>query len=303
MNIKALGTSLFVLAILLLTGGCRTVFQDFTPDQIAENPSGLYTFSFSSDIPTGNRIDGSERAEITINGSTYEMARTSDEKLAFSYDYRMPAGTNEARYYYTLYWDYRAGTGVKSAVRYSTQETGKVYTARLINRYSIQMVNDRGPAGSRIPIVGSGFSSQDVVIVGGVEAATTIHSGNSIEFSVPAVPAGRAYNVVVRTGGGDIQVGNFRVDEASLSVQPESLFIASGDTDFLIIETDNPAPMGGLYVDAQTDIPESVIMPEIIIPEGARSVNVNVTGGSAGNGVIILTVPGFAPVEIPVTVN
>jgi hypothetical protein len=302
MKNKAIRNSLFLIGALVLLGGCNTVFQDFTPERIPENPSGLYTFSFSAEIPKGNRIAGSERAEITINNQTYPMVRSSTDSLTFTYDYKMPPGIKEARYYYTVYWDYNSARGVKTAVRYSTQEEEKVFQARLINRYPIQLVNDRGPAGSRIPIVGNGFSSQDVVVVGGVEAATTIHSSNSLEFTVPALPAGRAYRIVVQTGGGDLQAGNFRIDEASFRVQPQSLELASGDTDFLIVETDNPAPLGGLYVDAQTDIPDSVIMPEIIIPEGARSVNVNVTGGSAGSGVLVLTVPGFAPVEIPVNV-
>ena len=303
MNSKALGTFLSLLAILLLIGGCGTAFQNFTPDQIPENPSGIYTFSFSSDLRKANRIDGTERAEITINGETYEMRRSPTDDLSFYYEYKMPPGIQEARYYYTLRWDYDSGSGVKTAVRYSTNQTEKVYTARLINRYSIQLVNDRGPAGSLIPIVGSGFSSQDIVVVGGVEASTTIHSPNSIEFSVPALPSGRAYNVVVRTGAGDINAGNFRVDEASLSVQPQALYLSSGDTDFLIIEIDNPAPMGGLFIDAQTDIPDSLIMPEVVVPEGARSVNVNVTAADPGTGVLVLTVPGFAPIEVPVTVN
>jgi hypothetical protein len=302
MKIKAIRNSLFLMATLLLLGGCNTVFQDFTPERIPENPSGIYTFSFSAEVPKGNRIAGTERAEITINNETFPMERSATDDLSFSYDYKMPPGIKEARYYYTLTWDYNAATGVKTASRYSTQEDERVYHARLINRYPIQLVNDRGPAGSRIPIVGSGFSSQDVVVVGGVQAATTIHSSNSIEFTVPALPAGRAYRIVVQTGGGDLPAGNFRVDEASMSVQPEFIELKSGETDFVIIETDNPAPLGGLYVDAQTDIPDSIIMPEIVVPEGARSVNVNITGGETGSGVLVLTVPGFAPVEIPVTV-
>ena len=39
---------------------------------------------------------------------------------------------------------------------------------------------------------------------------------------------------------------------------------------------DNPAPMGGLYINVTTDIPSSVIMPEVIIPETARTVNIAV---------------------------
>jgi hypothetical protein len=302
MKIKAIRNSLFLMATLILLGGCTTVFQDFTPERIPENPSGIYTFSFSAEIPKGNRIAGTEMAEITINNQTFQMQRSASDDLTFSYDYKMPPGIKEARYYYTLTWDYNAATGIKTATRYSTQEEEKVFHARLINRYPIQLVNDRGPAGSRIPIVGSGFSSQDVVVVGGVQAATTIHSANSIEFTVPALPAGRAYRVAVQTGGGDLAAGNFRVDEATMSIQPDFIELRSGDTDFVIIETENPAPLGGLYVDAQTDIPGSIIMPEIVVPEGARSVNVNVTGGEPGSGVLVLTVPGFAPVEIPVTV-
>jgi hypothetical protein len=302
MKIKALRNSLFVLVAVLFISGCRTTFQDFTPERIPQNPSGIYTFSFTADIPTSNRIEGSERAQIVINGETFDMVRSRADDLTFSYDYKMPPGISEARYYYVVSWDYAAGGGAKTATRYSTVETGKVFQARLINRYPIQLVNDRGPAGSSIPIVGNGFTSQDVVVVGGTEALTTVHSANSLEFIVPPVPAGRTYRVALRTGSGDLQAGNFRVDEAAFRVQPQRIDIAAGETDFLIIETDNPAPLGGLVIDAQTDVPASLVMPEIVIPEGARSVNVNVTGGEPGSGVLILTVPGYAPIEIPVSV-
>jgi len=303
MKIKALGISLLILATLLILGGCGTVFQNYTPAQISQNPSGIYTFSFSSDMIKGNRIEGSERAEITINGRTYPMKRSASEKLGFTFDYKMPPGVSEARYYYTLYWNYRTEQGVKTAVRHSTQETKKVYTAQLRNRYAIQLVSDRGPAGSRIPIVGSGFSSQDVVVVGGVEATTTVHTANSLEFTVPAIPSGRGYQVVVRTGTGDLNVGTFRVDEATFSVSPGTLYMNRGDTELLIVEIENPAPFGGLLIEAQTDVPKSLIMPEIIVPEGSRSVSVTVTAGSPGSGILVLGVPGYAEIEIPVTVN
>lgn len=303
MKIKANRNPLFLLGALLLLAGCNTTFQDFTPERIPQNPSGIYTFSFTAELPKGTRIEGTERAQIVINGETFDMIRSSADDLSFTYDYKMPPGVTEARYYYIVSWDYSAANGTKTAMRYSTVETGKVFQARLINRYPIQMVNDRGPAGASIPIVGNGFTSQDVVVIGGTEALTTIHSPNSLEFVVPSLPAGRTYRVALRTGSGDLSAGFFRVDEAALRVQPQQVNLMSGDMDFLIVETENVAPLGGLYIDAQTDIPQSLIMPEIIIPEGARSVNVNVTAGEPGSGVLVLTVPGYAPIEIPVTVN
>ena len=77
----------------------------------------------------------------------------------------------------------------------------------------------------------------------------------------------------------------------------------SGDTELLIVEIESPAPFGGLLIESQTDIPNSIIMPEIVVPEGSRSVNVNVTAGSPGSGILVLGVPGYAEIEIPVTVN
>ncbi|NDV61057.1 hypothetical protein G0Q06_01190 [Puniceicoccales bacterium CK1056] len=304
MKIKAIRNSLLLLGTLVAFAGCNTTFQDYTPDRIPQNPSGIYTFSFTADLPVSNRVEGSERAQIVINNETFDMVPTGSDDMSFSFDYKMPPGVTEARYYYIVSWEYRsAGGKIKTASRYSTIEHEKVYQARLINRYPIQLVNDRGPSGASIPIVGNGFTSQDVVVVGGAEALTTVHSANSLEFIVPALPAGKTYSVSLRTGRGDLSAGHFKIDEANLRIQPTSIYLNSGDTDFLIIETENIAPLGGLYVDAQTDIPQSIVMPEIIIPEGARSVNVNVTGGAPGSGVLVLTVPGYGPIEVPVTVN
>lgn len=303
MNYNAIGKYLFILAGLILLAGCSTSFQDFTPERIPQNPSGIYTFSFSANLPKSTRIEGSERAELVINGETIPMQKVGDDPLTFSGDYRMPASISEARYYYVVYWDYRATGEVKTAARYSTAETGKLFQARLINRYPIQIVSDRGPVGASIAIVGSGFTSTDTVIVGSNEAITTIHSPNSLEFVIPPIPAGKSYPVAVRTGAGDLPVGNLRVDQAALSVQPNQLFLSVGATDFLIVETDNPAPAGGLYIQTQTDIPDALIVPEVVIPEGARSVNVNITADKSANGVLVLTVPGYAPVNIPVSVN
>ncbi|MEY3000051.1 MAG: hypothetical protein RL648_265 [Verrucomicrobiota bacterium] len=303
MNDNMIGKFLFLFTGLIFLSGCSTSFQDFTPERIPQNPSGIYTFSFSVSLPKSTRIAGTERAELVINGETIPMQKVGSDPLSFSGDYRMPGSISEARYYYVVYWDYRVAGEVKTAARYSTAETGKLYQARLINRYPIQIVSDRGPVGSRIPIVGSGFSSTDTVVVGGTEALTTVHSANSLDFVIPPMPAGRSYAVALRTGSGDLPVGNLRVDQAALSVQPTELFLSVGSTDFLIIETDNAAPAGGLYIETQTDLPEALIVPEIVIPEGARSVNVNISADRPGSGVLVLSVPGYAPVNIPVTVN
>lgn len=283
--------------------GCTTVFQDFTPAQIPQNPSGIYTFSFAATLPESNRIPGTERAQIVINGETFDMERRDQGALVFTFDYKMPPGITEARYYYVITYEFNAVGGRRTAVRYSTQETGQVFRAKLINLYPIQLVSERGPVGSQIAIVGSGFTSQDVVYVGGNEAATFVHSANSMEFTIPPMSPGGPFPVVVRTGTGDLSAGLLRVDPARILVEPSSIRVDSGQTTFFILEIAGPAPAGGLRVSAQTDIPDSIIMPEIIIPAGAQTVNVNITGGTPDSGILRITVPGSGPVEVPVTVR
>lgn len=304
MNLPNFSKSVFLCLFVALLSGCTTVFQDFTPERIPQNPSGIYTFSFAANLPdSSNRIEGTERARIVINGQTYDMTKRSGDSLVFTYDYKMPAGVSEARYYYVVEFDYNAVGGRKTTTKFSTNEAKQVFRAQLINRYPIQLVNERGPVGAQIAIVGSGFSSQDVVYVGAMEAATLVHSSNSLEFTVPPVVPGGPYPVMVRTGSGDIDAGALRVDPAGISVQPSVVNLTSGQTDFFIIEIAGPAPANGLRVDIRTDVPDSVIMPEVMIPAGARTVNVNITGGNPGSGILRISAQGFNAIEVPVNVN
>lgn len=303
MKTQALRNLLFIAAATILFAGCNTVFQNFTPERIPQNPSGIYTFSFTANVPTTAYVPGSAEAQIVINGESYNMKRSSEDDLTFTFDYKLPPGVTEARYYYILNYDYKSSGKTESETKYSTEDTGKIYRARLINRYPIQLVNDRGPAGSRIALVGNGFTQQDVIVVGGVEAPTEVHSSNSIEFTVPALEAGESYEVLLRTGNGDLNVGKLRVDQAELNVQPESLDLAVGDQEMLVFEVDNPAPRGGLNIDVKTDIPEKIVMPEVTIPEGARSVNISVEAVQSGSGILSVNLPGYSSLDIPVTIS
>ncbi|MFA5265972.1 MAG: cell surface protein, partial [Opitutaceae bacterium] len=60
---------------------------------------------------------------------------------------------------------------------------------------------------------------------------------------------------------------------------------------------------GGILLDITTDVPESVIMPEVVVPAGQTTVSIPVQGGKKGSGTLFLK--GFAQGEIsvPVTVR
>ena len=293
-----LGSALFVVA------GCKTTtFRDLTRERIPENQSGIYTFEFAAQLSNTNVVDGTERAQIVINGETYEMEPSPRGERMFVYDYRMPPGVTEARYYYALTYDYITNNVRRTTTRYSTHDIDGVYLARLVNRYIIQLLSERGPVGSSVGLVGSGFSAGDTVVVDGQEVETIYHSPNSLEFIVPALPADRSYPVKLRTNAGDIEFGNFRIDEASFTVLPASLNLRSGERAQMTVQIPDVAPSGGLYVDVTTDAPRSVIMPEVLIPAGFSSVVVDVEGGERGSGTLFVQAPGFAPKHVRLQVD
>jgi hypothetical protein len=63
------------------------------------------------------------------------------------------------------------------------------------------------------------------------------------------------------------------------------------------------ATTGGLLVDVTTDIPESVIMPEVIIPQGSNTTTVSVEGGRPGTGSLFIRGPGVRELTVPITVT
>jgi len=85
-------------------------------------------------------------------------------------------------------------------------------------------------------------------------------------------------------------------------VVPTNLEVQSGDTVTLLFKIDYEAPAGGVAVDVKTNIPLSVIMPEAIISEGDKTVNIPIKGGQPGEGKLVITADGFEGVEVPIKV-
>ena len=66
---------------------------------------------------------------------------------------------------------------------------------------------------------------------------------------------------------------------------------------------DTLSKLGGLLLDLTTDVPESVIMPEILVPQGQTSVTINVQGGRPGSGSLFLKGYGAGELSVPITVS
>ena len=105
------------------------------------------------------------------------------------------------------------------------------------------------------------------------------------------------------TGGIATRAASEGIRFAELRVIPGAITLSQGQRQAIAFSIDGAAPRDGLLVNVTTNIPNSVIMPEVIIPEGARTVNVTVQGGAAGSGKLFIEALGYEEVVVPITIR
>ncbi len=290
---------LFCAAALLFLAGCDLRLTDLTPKALPENPSRIYTLGLRVTPRTTKVLEDSIRARIVVDGQIHEMKPSIVGRNSFEYEFQLPAGRDELAYYFIVDYAVEHGGG------FSRRQTfTDVTRTRVVGRYVMSMETNRGPVGARISVVGRGFGSADVVKFDDQPVRTTFESANAISFIVPAVESGRNYRVTLEGAAGSSPIGTFRVDPAVLDVSPGSLSLTEGSSQPLTFTIPAPAPAGGQLLDVTTDIPDSVIMPEVIVPAGQSTVTVDVRGGRPGSGHLFLK--GFGntgEITIPVTVR
>jgi hypothetical protein len=292
-TIAAWSSAVILLALL---PGCATVaLTNLTPTDLPENPSEIYTFSLRVTPKTNAVAKGSVVPHIVVDGKNFTM-KPSDLPDIYEFDYQVPPGRQEIDYYYLVDYTVQGNGGSQPGESY----TG-LQKASILRRYILSLEANRGPVGATVGIVGRGFTPQDVVTFNGTEARTVYSSPTSLSFYVPALPPG-SYQVAVKNSDGVSNVGAFRIDPVHVSADPTSLALAAGQRESLTFTLSSPAPAGGLLLDLTTDVPESVIMPEVIVPAGQTSVSITVEGGRPGSGTLRLQ--GFDQgLDIPVTVH
>ncbi len=283
---------LFGAALMLLSGCSAVTLTNLTSSSIPENPSGIYTFTLRVVKNFDNVQDGSISARIVVDGQTFPMRRSTISPDVFEFEYQLPAGRNAVAYYYL--------------VQYGTPNQSETYTgvmqAKIENRYVLSLEANRGPVGSSVGIVGRGFSPRDVINLDGSPARTVFASSSALSFFVPPLPSDHNYNVTLN-GLANSPVGTFHIDPTAVTASPASLALAPGEKVPLTFTLATPAPSGGILLDVTTDAPDSVIMPEVLVPQGQTSINVVVEGGKPGSGNLFLKGYGSPDLVIPVTVS
>ncbi|MCX6951546.1 MAG: cell surface protein [Verrucomicrobia bacterium] len=284
---------------LALLAGCDTVtLTNLTPPSIPENPSQIYTFTLRVTPRTNTVVPSSVAPHVIVDGKSFDLKKSPIGDGIYEFEYQVPAGREELAYYYLVNYTVE-GNGLLTP--------GEAYTeitrAKIVRRYVLSLEINRGPVGARISVVGRGFTPQDIINFNGQPARTVIESPNAISFFVPALDAGRNYQVTLNSPSGNSPVGTFRIDASSVSVSPGSLSLSTGAKQPLTFTIPNPAPPGGTLLDITTDVAESVIMPEVVIQQGQTSATITVEGGKPGSGSLFLKGFGSGEITVPVTVT
>lgn len=286
-------------AMLALLPGCDTVtLTNLTPASMPENPSQIYTFTLRVTPRTNTVPPKSIAPHIVVDGQNFDMKPSALGGGLYEFEYQLGAGRDDIAYYFLVTYE-TEGNNVLTP--------GEVYTevthAKIVRRYVLSLEVNRGPVGARVSVLGRGFNPQDIVFFSGVAARTVCESPNSLSFFVPPLEAGKNYSVALNGGNGYSPVGTFHIDPSTVSVSPTSLTLRTGARQMLSFTIPNPAPPGGTLLDLTTDVPESVIMPEVVIPAGNTSVTITVEGGRPGTGSLFLKGFGASELTVPVTVT
>lgn len=287
------------LAVSFLLAGCETItLTNLTPASLPENPSQIYTFTLRVTPRTNTVPRSSIVPHLVVDGQSHAMKQSPIGEGLYEFEYQVPAGREEVAYYYLVNYSVEGNN-----VRNTQEAYTDVKRVKIVRRYVLSLEVNRGPVGSRISILGRGFTPQDAVNFDGTPARTVFESPNSLSFFVPPLDPNRNYQVSVTSPAGNSPVGTFRIDPSSVTVFPTSLQLRTGDRQLLSFTLPNPAPTGGTLLDVTTDVPESVIMPEVVVPQGQTQVTVNIEGGKPGSGNLFLKGYGSGEITIPVTVS
>ena len=270
---------------------------NLTPSSLPENPSGIYTFTLRVTPKSTSVVTDSVAPKVVVGGESHDMQKSDSVPGVYEYDYKVPQGQDRLGYYYIVNYQ-TEGNGTVA----SRQAFTELSHAAIVSRYVVSLEVNRGPVGARIGVLGRGFTPQDLIGFDGTAVRTVYESPTSIGFFVPALPSGKTYSVTLSSAAGNSTVGSFRIDSSDVTVDPASLNLKSGQKQSLTFTIPQPAPAGGLLIDITTDVPESVIMPEVIVPAGQTSAAVTVEGGKPGTGSLFLKGYGSGEVSVPVVV-
>lgn len=296
MKSKLLLTIPLALSAFLFSG-CEMLLNNRTPKKVHANPSGIYAIEVEAKVDDADINQATIKPSIVIDGQKHAMYRKDAHMPIYCYDYRMPHGDHLARYYYEFEYDIN-----QNGQNQHKHVFSKVYDFELINRYITSIKADRGIIGATVPVVGQGFTKTDQIRIGDVKAKTYFQSPFAMVFEIPPLPADKSYPVYLDGKNGSLPMGELYVDAARISANHKELSLKKKERRLLLLNLERPAPKEGLVLDVTTDIPDSIVMPEIKVAGGSSAVNVWIEGADEGKGKLYIGAPGYSEIDLPLNV-
>jgi hypothetical protein len=302
-------------ALSLTLTGCYTAsITNLTPSTFPENPSQIYNISARIYPRDSGYVPGTMVPMLVIDGQSIMLKKSSLGQDIYEIDYQVPAGRTELAYYIQTNYQIQHANGLTA----SREDYTPLQRSQILSRYVLSIESNRGPVGALVGILGRGFTPSDIVYFDETPVRTVFESAKSVGFYVPGLEANRNYRVSIGNASGQSPVGTFRIDgpvgsdvsstgfsapnAGSLSVSPSALTLRKGEKVPLTFTSPVAATAGGLLIDVTTDVPESIIMQEVIIPHGTTT-TITVEGGRPGKGNLFIKGPGVKELVVPITVN
>ena len=290
----------FTCKTLLILGlaGCSKTLTNVTPDDAQRNPSNLYRFTTQCNIRMNKIVPETLKLSLVIDGKKFPLEQYELPRSFYYYDYFLDSTRTDAKYFFEAC--YTTNNRGKRVERCDKTPLAKF---KIKEHFCSCLGGERAPISAEVKVLGQGFTAGDLIQVGEYNAVTHFISENVLSFQVPNVETGKFYPVYFISNGEKNFIGNLLIDQGLLSVDTDSIELSTGDKEEITIHSSLNAGPGGLYVNVTTDIPNSVIMPEVVIPEGENSVSVEIEGGDAGEGHLYISAKGFNEVELPIVVQ
>ncbi|MDR3143975.1 MAG: hypothetical protein LBT64_00550 [Puniceicoccales bacterium] len=286
---------IFLLGCGLAATGCSSIIRNDTPRHLPQNSSEIYTLVMHVDNNGIYMMPNSCSARIIVDDEIHEMEHCN--ACGFAYDYKRPPDKFNSTYCYEI--DYR--TKVNGKVR-NKFERSIPYNLFITNRYVVGFETNRGVPGATETLLGRGFEAEDRIEIGGITCKTAFVSPNSLSFIIPLTGRSGDHRARLVSNGGDIGLGDFRIDSLPLSVSADSISLAVGERMNFSVSVAVEAPEDGIQISVTTNIPDSIIMGDIVIPAGAKSASAAIHGGADGAGMLYISAGGFDELKIPIEV-
>jgi hypothetical protein len=181
-------------------------------------------------------------------------------------------------------------------------EQSQLFNFQVSNRCISSLEACRGISGTKVMLLGCGFQKDDRVVFGDISVETRVYDDRRAEFVVPCIEANRNYYLTLQGSQGRLPLGDFFIDPTPIDSSTRHLELHGKERQVFTLSVPYCVPTDLLLL-VTTDIPEDIVMPEVCIPKGSRSVDVFISGNEyEASGKLYVEAPGYQLLEVPVHV-